>query len=332
MKKLYVLVLILLVACKNNPSEKILMHHVGEALGTTYSIRYESDKNFQNEIDGIFNRVNQSMSTYLPDSDISRLNAGEENIQVDSLFIEVFNASMEVWKATDGYFDPTVGPLVNAYGFGPIKKIDTLNPQVIDSLRQFVGIDKITIYRDGTVIKEDPRVFIDFNAIAKGYTVDLIGRMLDQKGIKNYLIEIGGELLAKGMNREKESDWVVAIDHPLQKESREIIKTIYLKNLGMATSGNYRKTYTDSLTGQVYNHTINPKTGHPQKNNILSVTVLAENSMLADAYATALLVMDFESSKNFLKATPIEVYMIYIDEDKNLEEYMTDGFKNRIVE
>lgn len=308
------------------------MHHVGEALGTTYSIRYESDKNFQNEIDDIIRRVNLSMSTYQPDSDISRLNAGEENMVVDSLFIEVFDTSKEIWKATNGYFDPTVGPLVNAYGFGPSNQIDTINPQVIDSLRVFVGLDKITVYKDGTVIKNDPRVFIDFNAIAKGYTVDLIGRMLDQKEIKNYLIEIGGELLSKGTNQEKKSDWVVAIDHPLQKESREIIKTIYLKNMGMATSGNYRKTYTDSQTGEVYHHTINPKTGRPQVNNILSATVLAETAMLADAYATALLVMDFESSKNFLKTTPMEVYMIYVDDDKNIQEYMTDGFKNRIVE
>lgn len=332
MKKLYVFVFILLLACKNNTSEKVLMHHVGEALGTTYSIRYESDKNFQNEIDDIIRRVNLSMSTYQPDSDISRLNAGEENMVVDSLFIEVFDTSKEIWKATNGYFDPTVGPLVNAYGFGPSNQIDTINPQVIDSLRVFVGLDKITVYKDGTVIKNDPRVFIDFNAIAKGYTVDLIGRMLDQKEIKNYLIEIGGELLSKGTNQEKKSDWVVAIDHPLQKESREIIKTIYLKNMGMATSGNYRKTYTDSQTGEVYHHTINPKTGRPQVNNILSATVLAETAMLADAYATALLVMDFESSKNFLKTTPMEVYMIYVDDDKNIQEYMTDGFKNRIVE
>lgn len=330
---LFITIVLALSACKNTKQESLLMYHDGEVFGTFFSVRYESQESYHQEIQDIFRRVNQSMSTYMSDSDISKINANDSLVKADSLFIEVFNASVKVWQTTDGLFDPTVGPLVNAYGFGPLHKMDTIQPRVIDSLLQFVGLEKVSINEDGTVLKNDPRIFIDFNAIAKGYTVDLIGEMLEKKGVKNYLVEIGGEILTRGINVEKNKAWTVAIDHPLQREERTIIQTISLKDRAMATSGNYRKFYTDSITGDIYTHTINPKTGKPRKNNILSITVLANQTMYADAYATALMIMDLETSKKLAKNQNMDVYIIYFEEsDKKVQEYMSDGFKKLLIE
>src|SRR5690606_36229306 len=196
--------------CKDDSPKNELMYNEGEALGTTYSILYESKEDFHEEIRGIYLHVNQSMSTYLPDSDISKINHDNADIVVDNLFEEVFQAAVKVWEASGGYFDPTVGPLVNAYGFGPEKKLNEIDDAKIDSMLVFVGLEKLELTPERKIVKQDPRIYIDFNAIAKGYTVDLIGRMLDEKGVKNYLIEVGGELLSKGINPDKNTEWAVA--------------------------------------------------------------------------------------------------------------------------
>lgn len=334
MKKSRILLFLLITAaaCNNKPGEDNLIHNAGEALGTTYSIMYESKRDFHEDITEIYEQVNRSMSTYRSGSDISRINRGEEDVVVDSLFIEVFQASQEVWKATNGYFDPTIGPVINALGFGPEKKLKEIDNAVIDSLLVFVGLEKVQLTAEKKVLKQDPRIFIDFNAIAKGYTVDLIGRMLESKGVENYLIELGGELKAKGINTAKKKEWTVAVDNPTKADERALIKTLRLKDKAMATSGNYRKFHLDTITGEKYVHSINPKTGKSQKNNILSVSVMAETCMYADAYATAFMVMDFEASKQLLSKGGLDVYIIYLDNDGNLQEYLTEGFLRMVVE
>jgi len=324
---LFSLCAILCVSCSTMDKERT---SYGEALGTTYSIKYYSEDiiPMDRALDSIFERVNKSMSTYREDSDISRLNRGDTLVRVDSLFQEVFRFSRQVWEESGGYFDPTVGDLVNQYGFGPEtdpKKIDSVT---IDSLMQFVGFEKLKLMGD-RVIKEAPQVYVDFNAIAKGYAIDLIGHYLDSKEVEDYLIEVGGELLAKGMNREKGAFWTVGIDDPQQVEgSRELTAAVELRDRAMATSGNYRKTRTNSETGVMYVHTVNPLTGFAEQSDLLSVTVLAENCALADAYATAFMAMGYDLSTVILsKLENVDAFLIYATHEGKMAEFATPGFE-----
>ena len=302
----------------------------GEAFGTTYSISYYSEDliPMDKALDSIFEKVNQSMSTYRETSDISRINRGDSLVEVDSLFTQVFKLSKKVWKDSKGYFDPTVGNLVNQYGFGPEtgpKEIDSL---AIDSLMQYVGFEKLEL-NGNKVVKQSPEIYLDFNAIAKGYAIDLIGQYLDSREVEDYLIELGGELLAKGVNRERGSYWTVGIDDPLQTAGqRELTATLQLKDRAMATSGNYRKHRRDSKTGALYVHTINPLSGIAKKSDLLSVTVLAENCALADAYATAFMAMGYDLSKLLLSRNDdLDAFLIYSTLEGELKEYATPGFE-----
>lgn len=321
----YFLLLVIFMGCEDPQISKEKI--AGEALGTTYHVTYFSEEEFPIEegLDSIFERVNQSMSTYRPNSDISRINRGEK-VTVDSLFQQVFEYSQKVYKKSNGYFDPTVGDLVNMYGFGPEKGLKKIDSSTIDSLMEFVGLNKIEITPEGLVIKEFPQTYLDFNAIAKGYTVDLVGHYFDGQQVENYLIEIGGELLAKGKNLETNAPWRIGIDDPKQQEgNRTLMAVVELENRAMATSGNYRKYRIDSLTGKKYVHTINPLTGYPQKSNLLSATVFAENCALADAYATTFMAMGLEKSKELLKELGnVDVYFIYSEGDE-LEVFVTEG-------
>ena len=282
-------------ACQN---EIKVQRAQGDALGTTYSILYadtKANESVLDSIDAIFLRMNQSMSTYWPNSIISKINRGEA-VVADADFKNVFRASKLVWQQTNGYFDPTVGALVNAYGFGPEKPLAEIDAKTVDSLLNITGFQRVSLEENGTVSKENKNIYFDFNAIAKGYTVDALATMLTSLGYENYLVEVGGELFAAGINPEKEIPWRIAIDHPEQRETRAFIATLPLQNQGLASSGNYRKFRTDAA-GNNYVHTINPKTGKPVKTAILSTSVLAPNTMLADAYATALMAMPFEKGK-----------------------------------
>lgn len=325
--------LLLFISCKSDKNEVTIIQNLGEAFGTTYNIQYESKNDYHNELKKVFGFINQSLSTYLPDSDISRINRGDTTVVVDHYFREVFNSSREVWKATNGYFDPTVGPLVNAYGFGPSGRLNGIDSTQIDSIRQFVGFDKLTLTPDLRLIKQDPRIFIDFNAIAKGYAIDVLGRVLDRNNVENYLIELGGELLSKGKNTKTGNPWIVAIDDPTQTEERTLIKKLKLQDKALASSGNFRKTRIDPETGAKYVHTIDPKSGWPKKSNVLSTSVIAENCMLADAYATVFMVMELDESKAFIAENNfLEAYIIYLDENESLQEWMSPGFKALVVE
>ncbi|MGB5171130.1 FAD:protein FMN transferase [Eudoraea sp.] len=331
---LVLLILILLVeSCKADPSTFVKNVIAGGALGTSYSITYLTDEeiNLQSEIDSVFNVINRSMSTYIPDSDISKINAGDSTVVVDQLFGEVFLLSKKIYKKTNGYFDPTVGTLVNAWGFGPGPSLQ-MDSTKVDSLLEIVGFSKVELKKNGKLVKADPRVYLDFNAIAKGYSIDQIAHMMDERDIDNYLIEVGGEIVTKGSNRIKEKPWVLGIDDPQAEEGRRLMITLELQDRAMASSGNYRKFRIDSLTGLKYVHTIDPKTGYTKNAKILAVSVIASTCAEADAYATAFMAMSLKQSKEVISAQKeLEVYIIYLNDDNDTEEFMTDGFRQLVL-
>lgn len=336
MKKTIQLLVIsfLLISCNKQKAQDHRLQ--GEALGTTYGIRYFSDKDFEFEksLDSIYESINSSMSTYRTSSDISKINRGDTSVQVDENFVTVFDASNQIYKESNGFFDPTVGVLVNAYGFGPEKQLKEIDSTSLDSLMNLVGLDKVRITESHKVEKENPYIYLDFNAIAKGYTIDVIAEFLESKDVENYLIELGGELRAKGQNVESKDPWIVGIDDPMQAEgTRELKARVYLKNASMATSGNYRKYRVDSLTGQKFVHTINPLTGKAEKSNLLSASVITDNCMKADGYATTFMALGLERSKEMLERIQnVEVYLIYSDEDGAIKTYVTPGFKNVLLD
>jgi thiamine biosynthesis lipoprotein len=264
------------------------------------------------------------MSTYIPDSDISKINRNESNT-IDTHFAKVFDASKEIYKQTEGVFDPTIGVLVNAWDFGPEGRIANLDSLKIDSLMLSVGLNKVK--RVGTtIIKDNPKTFIDFNAIAKGYGVDVIGEFLESQHIDNYIVDIGGEIRTKGINMEKQKPWKIGVEKPHFDGSQSIMKAIALKDEAMATSGTYRKFKTDE-NGNRYSHIIDTKTGYPSKTNLLSISVIADDCMTADAYATAFKAMGIEKVKVFLNTHPeLKVFLIFENDRKELETLSLNGF------
>lgn len=334
MKHLFYLSLItLLVSCGNKTPQKFVLQ--GEAFGTTYTIQTYSKNKIELEkgIDSVIYKVNKSVSIYLPKSDISKINKGDTSIVVDKIFEDNFHISAEVHKSTNGYFDPTIGVLRNAYGFGetkPLKEIDSLT---LDSLLRYVGFDKVKLTSKNKIIKQHPEIYFDFNAVAKGYGIDQIGNYLSSKGIENYLIELGGEILTKGKNLDKDKNWVVGIENvDSQLEDRSYSSTVSLYNEAMAASGNYRKFRIDSLTGKKYVHTLNPITGSAEKSDVTSATVIASTCAVADAYATSFMALGLEKSKEVLKTlNGIEAYLTYNDSENKQQIFITEGFKTHLL-
>ena len=264
----------------------------GDAFGTTYQVIVQSESNsskIKQSIDSIFEVVNNSMSTYRSNSIISKVNQSQNPVKVDSHFIEVFKKSKDIWKLSNGYFDPTAGSIVNLYGMGPNNKIQSINEYKIDSVMQYVGLDKVYLNQQNFIVKTDENVYIDFNAIAKGYSVDLIKDLLININSNNFLIEVGGELISMGVS-EKNKKWKVAIQNPVDLNS--YYSEITLDGMSLATSGNYRKFRIDSETGVRYAHIVNPINGQSMSNNILSASVIANSCIEADAWATSLMLMD----------------------------------------
>ncbi|QQX76970.1 MULTISPECIES: FAD:protein FMN transferase [Aequorivita] len=330
MKKIiFIPVLLLFIFCEKRENTNYLLQ--GEAFGTTYNIQLysERDVDFKKGLDSVIDAVNHSVSTYIPQSDISKINNGDSTVVVDSIFKEVFKISEEVNKTTNGYFDPTIGVLRNAYGFGDVKPLKDIDSATLDSLMKYVGFHKVRMNPDGTVSKEYPQIYFDFNAVAKGFGIDCLGRYLESKGVTDYLIELGGEILTKGENLDKNQKWVVgieAVDSELEDRSYEAMVT--LKNEGMASSGNYRKFRIDSLTGKKYVHTLNPLTGSAEMSDVTSSTVIAPTCAMADAYATSFMALGLEKSKELLKSLPnVEAYLTYTDSLNQHQVYITDGFK-----
>lgn len=333
-KVFFLLLSTVLISCNSTSGVEEQVYR-GEALGTTYQIKFFHNEKLelQEGLDSIFKVINSSMSTYQADSDISRINAGDTTVVVDDHFAEVFNYSLQIFNESNGFFDPTVGKLVNAYGFGPEAGNVELSNELLDSIKKFVGFQKVELTQSNHIKKEQPGIFLDFNAIAKGYTVDVIAQYLDSKNVQDYLLELGGELVAKGVNKFKEEAWAVGIDTPLEEVGeRDLYAAVKLENRAMATSGNYRKFRVDSITGQRFVHTINPLTGFAEKSNLLSASVLAENCTLADGYATALMALGLEKSIEMVsKLENVDVYLIYTDEENNVKTFITPGFENSLL-
>ena len=328
---IWFLFLILMVSCKNERPQKSFFQ--GQAFGTTFSIQVYSinEIDFEKGIDSVLSKVNNSVSTYIPESDISKINSGNTTIIVDDIFIDNFNISAEVYEITGGFFDPTIGVLRNAYGFGDTNSIQEIDSLALDSMMKFVGFNKVKLTPENKIEKLYPEIYIDFNAVAKGYGIDLIGSYLDSKGVGNYLIELGGEILAKGKNVEKNKSWLVGIEN-VNLNDKSFSSIIALENIAMATSGNYRKFRIDSLTGKKYVHTLNPITGSAAKSDITSATVLAPTCALADAYATAFMALGLENSKAILKnIDKIDVYFTYNDQNNEEQVFATEGLKNRLL-
>ncbi|MBA2500272.1 MAG: FAD:protein FMN transferase [Chitinophagaceae bacterium] len=315
--------LFLLINCNRVQHNTVLIS--GEAQGTTYHITYltKTKISYKEQVDSIFNVIDLSMSTYIPSSIISRINQNDSNVFVDQHFMNVFNKSREVSVKTNGLFDITVGPVINAWGFGFSKK-EKVDSSMIDSLLMNIGYHLVQI-TNNKLEKEKPGVMLDFNAIAQGYTVDVLAAYLEEKNIQDYLIELGGEVKAKG-KKPNNKYWTVGIDQPNEKEmeGRPLKAVIQLNDQALATSGNYRKYYIEN--GQKFSHIIDPHTGYPAKNNLLSATVIAPDCMTADAYATAFMLMGLEKSRQFLKQHPdlqLEVFFIY-DEDGKWKTYTSE--------
>ncbi|WP_299441679.1 FAD:protein FMN transferase [uncultured Aquimarina sp.] len=320
---------ICLFSCEETP-EHYLNYASGDAFGTTFSVQFIDKKeiDFSTSYDSIITVINSSMSTYQNDSDISKINHGDSGIVVDHHFKNVFNTSKKIYEETKGVFDPTIGVLVNAWDFGPEGKIVSLDSLKIDSLLISVGLNKVELQND-TVVKEHTTTFIDFNALAKGYAVDVFSDFMESKHYENYLVEIGGEIRGKGSNLVKKKPWKIGVEDPNFDQTQSYSKVISLENEAMATSGSYRKFKLDE-NGNRYAHIINTKTGFPHKSNLLSVSVLTKTCMEADAYATALMSMGLEKSIAFLDSHPqLKTYFIYENEKKELKTLTLNGFPDK---
>ncbi len=331
MKHIIYFFIIILIACSPS-SKRVLVQNIGEAQGTNYHIQYLSDGgiNYKNQIDSILLEIDSSLSIYKQYSLISKLNSGED-IRTDSFFNIVYRAAKRVYNESKGNFDCSVFPLVKEFGFyqdklGEDILLDSIN---IRKIIKYVGFDKTLLISDSLILPKG--MSLDFNSIAQGYTVDVITDFLESKGDSNYLVEIGGELKAKGKNADRKI-WRVGVDKPSEEidNANRFQFILNLENKSLATSGNYRKFYKQR--GVRYSHTISPFSGFPSQNRLLSVSVIHDECMLADAYATTFMVMGVRETKVFIKnRLDIEVYLIFTDKDNNWKTYISPNMKERII-
>jgi len=331
--KTRLLILIFLVfafiSCKDAPSKYI--YNQGFVYGTMYHIVYESPKgeDFQVEITQKLNKYNEVFSTYEPSSTISKIN-NNDPVKPGPLFLECYKRSIEISEITDGAFDITAGPMVNAWGFGPEDR-KKMTQEIVDSLKEITGYQKVQL-KNGRIQKENPNMKLDMSAVAKGFTCDLLGDFLEEKGCENYMVEIGGEVVAKGKN-EKGRVWTIGISKPDETAffaSNDLQAKVQLPENALATSGNYRNFYVDN--GKKYAHTIDPKTGYPVQHSLLSTTVLADDCMTADALATAFMVLGLNKSIDVANQHPeIKVYFIYSGDDGETQVYMSGDFKEHLM-
>lgn len=339
----YLLISILIfAACKTDPHAESVdtgfARIKGKTMGTTYSVTFQDAKkiNYKPEIDSILVGINQEVSTYIESSNISLFNVSEtENTQFHTYenphFYANLIASKVIYEKTNGKFDPTVMPLVNYWGFGYTEKrtINEVDETKIKEILESVGFEKVKLSQKETlftIVKENPKTQLDFSAIAKGYAVDVIGKFLQSKKVENFLVEIGGETVCRG-NSPRGDVWALGINIPSKEAKTTDVKEIVkLTNKGLATSGNYRN-YHIAEDGSIYAHTINPKTGLPEKSNLLSATVVAKDCMTADAYATAFMVMGKDAAIELAKKlTDIEIYLIFGTENGEMNTYSSEGF------
>lgn len=340
MKKLFSLLTlaVLLSSCCKKNAEYLSVD--GFAQGSTYHITYSIPthtnnpdslkKIVQESIPLWFDQINKAVSGYDSTSVLSRINRGESP-ELNHIFVDVFNYAQQIYRESNGAVDASAAPLFDVWGFGFKNKVP-VTQEMIDSIKQFVGMEKVSISPDSTLVKSDPRISLNFNAIAQGYTADYFAAQFDGMGIENYLLEIGGEIYCKGVN-SKGKRWRVGIDAPKDGNfipGQDIQAIIELSGRGLVTSGNYRKYYVTE-EGEKYSHTIDPATGRPVQHTLLSATVIAGNATVADAYATYFMVVGLEKAKEILAATPgMEALLIY-GEQENMKSYQTPGLKDMLI-
>lgn len=336
MNRRYILIIFLLVilthSCRN--SDPVYDKFNGFIQGTTYSIVFENNGRFSAEslkadVEKLLHDFDRSLSLYDDSSIVSRINRNEQT-SLDEFFKEAFEKSKVIYDMTDGAFDITVGPLVKAWGFGPDSRRD-ISETKKDSLLQLVGMNKVEI-RNGSLHKVDPRINLDFNAIAQGYSVDVVCRFFDRNRIGSYLVEIGGEVRVKG--KKGDALWRIGIDRPEDNNmipGSELEAIITLQDRSLATSGNYRKFYVEN--GTKYSHTIDPKTGYPARNQLLSATIIADDCATADGIATACMVMGKDKAVTFIETHPeYDAYLIFSDESGNFRTWSTSRLSQNITE
>lgn len=298
--------------------------------GTTYHITYQCDSNMAAGIKAELLKVDQSLSPFNDKSVITAVNQNKA-VQLDSMFLDVYNLALQISEETDGAFDITVAPLVNAWGFG-FKNSALPSSYQVDSLRQIVGYQKVSL-ENGHIKKKDPRIMLDCSAIAKGYGCDVIAKYLRSRGVKNFMVEIGGEIVTSGLNPER-MPWKVGVTKPSDDSlstSHELQTVLNVTDMAMATSGNYRNFYYKG--GKKYAHTIDPKTGFPVQHNILSATVIAKSCAEADAYATSFMVMGLEKAQKVMERRPeLMAYIIYSDQNGESAVWYSPSLRNKIVE
>ncbi len=334
MKKQSIFILIVALffaACSTQPQKIVYKKFVkkGEAQGSYYAITYYDSLNrdFGDQIDSLLIAFDKSCSNYQPASIISKVNHNEA-VELDDLFIGNFKMAENVSSETQGDFDITVRPLVELWGFG-LKHSDSVSKEEVDSIMQFVGYNKVRL-ENGKIVKDDPRIMIDYNAIAQGYSVDVMANFLRSKGLKYFLIDIGGELYANETKVDGQA-WKIGIERPKdgEKYGENLSAILSLKNKGLATSGNYRKYYIRD--GVKYAHTINPHTGYPVQHTLLSATVIAPSAGLADAYATAFMVMGVTKARLILKRHPeLQAFLIYSDENGDFKAFVSSGLNDML--
>ncbi len=329
-RKFFFLAFAALIAFSCGSEQRQFLYLDGFTQGTSYHIAYNSpdSTDYHEELREIFRDIDYSMSIYNPSSIISAVNRNEHGVDADDYFIAVFNRAREISEKTGGAFDITVGPLVNAWGFG-FSERENITPRLVDSLLQLIGWEQVRL-EGRSVIKDQPGIMLDMNAIAKGYTVDVVADFFDSRGVTDYMIEIGGEIRLKGRNRNNQL-WRIGIDKPVDDPvaiSRELQEIVHLTGRALATSGNYRKFYV--MDGQKYAHTIDPATGYPVQHTLLSATVVASTAMDADAWATAFMVLGLEKGMELARSAPdLEAYFVYDLEGFPAVAY-TEGFREMI--
>jgi len=298
----------------------------GQTMGTIiYNVKYIglADDALQTEIDSVLRAFNRSLSTYIPDSEVSDLNNTGDLTFRSPFFYPVLARSKVIFDKTDGAFDPTVGLLTDAWGFGPGRQIPNPDSAAVDSLLNMTGFEHLHFNEKQAILPEGYR--LDFSAIAKGYAVDLVGELLERKSIGNYLVEIGGEVRCRGLNKEDKS-WSLGIENPtVAPDEQELLAIVRLKDLSLATSGNYRNYYEKDSS--VYAHIIDPRTGYTAGHNLLSASVFASDCMTADAYATALMVLGTEASQKLVEQENIEAILVFWEAGGSLGTYASPGIR-----
>lgn len=337
MNKKKILFLIFLIAAtvviliRHNAALGTYHANEGFIFGTTYRITYKSDKDLGAKIYEQLQKVDNSLSPFNKNSIITKVN-NNLPVELDSMFIHVFERAQEVASATGGAFDITVAPIVNAWGFG-YKQGIVPDSATVDSIMQYVGYKSIAL-NNGNIIKEHPKTELNCSAIAKGYGCDAVAELLEKEGATDYLVEIGGEVAAKGKNN-KGGEWIIGIAKPEYSRTpthNENNGLIHISGKSVATSGNYRNFR--EIDGKRYSHTIDPHTGYPTAHNLLSASVIADDCTAADAYATAFMSMGLEKALEYCKAhNDIDAFFIYADKDGSFQTAESDGFdKYRVKE